>query len=168
MTSPEPANSNQAVELRPWVIAIQAAQAGDLSHLAVWRMAKATSHSPHLSSETSQECGPTLRSRSFSPRNNPMPSEISEGSSKELDALALFTEQVAAERYAEQYCANTATSFQVMQFSSIELLSVLAECYREGMRYAALNPSGTATQQLFILRDVLSAAQTQLRRTGNL
>lgn len=137
MTSPELDNSNHAVELCHWVIAIQA---GDTSHLAVWRMAKAATGSSPMTTEAS----------------------------KELDALALFTDQLAAERYAQKFCADAATSCQLKQFSAMELLSVLAECYRSGMRYAALNPSGTATQQLFILRDVLSAAKTRLRHTGSL
>ncbi|MEO8268681.1 MAG: hypothetical protein ABI557_03110 [Aureliella sp.] len=143
MTFPEPVNPSHAVELRHWVIAIHAAQTDDISHLAVWRMAKPATH------------------------NNPMTMKAIAGSSNELDALALFTDQIAAERYAEQYRADEATSFQVIQFSATELLSVLAESYRVGMRYAALNPSGTSTQQLFILRDVLAAAQNSLRQFGN-
>ncbi len=144
MTSHEPTNSNQAVELSPWVIVTQTDQAGVVSHLAVWRMASRTPQSGQTSTAASSE------------------------SSNELDALALFSDSAAAERYAEQYCAESSTSYRVKQFRSVELVAVLAECYRLGMRCAALNPSGSAAQRLFVLRDVLSAAQQKLRHLGNL
>ncbi|MEZ6150898.1 MAG: hypothetical protein R3C09_12300 [Pirellulaceae bacterium] len=138
MTSTEPATLNQTTELSPWVIITRTAQAGDSTHLAVWRMASGSSQASQSGAAASSEL------------------------SDERRALALFTDRLAAERYAEQFCAGAATSFQVKQFSSIELMAVLAECYRVGMRYAALNPSGTAARQIFVLRDVLTAVQKQL------
>ncbi|MEZ6075268.1 MAG: hypothetical protein R3C56_06205 [Pirellulaceae bacterium] len=118
---------NQTTELSPWVIITRTAQAGDSTHLAVWRMASGSSQASQSGTAASSEL------------------------SDERRALALFTDRLAAERYAEQFCAGAATSFQVKQFSSIELMAVLAECYRVGMRYAALNPSGTAARQIFVL-----------------
>ena len=138
MTSMEPVELNQTTELSPWVIITCSAQAGDIPHLAVWRMASGSLPSSQSGTAASSEF------------------------SDERGALALFADQLAAQRYAEQVCADAATSFQVKQFSSIVLMAVLAECYRVGMRYAALNPSRTAARQIFVLRDVLTAVQKQL------
>ncbi len=140
MTVHESTNLNQAAELSPWVIVTQTALAGSLSQLAVWRMANGPAQVGQMGDE---------------------------GSAKR-DALALFSDEPAAERYAQQYCTDAATEYRVAQFSSIELVAVLAECYRMGMRWAALNPEGAAAQQLFVLRDVLAAARQRLRHTGSL
>lgn len=89
-------------------------------------------------------------------------------------ALALFSDRQAAEHYAQQFCSAAtelvaaSVSYRVEQFTSLQLVAVLAECYRLGMRCAALNPSGDSAQQLFILRDVLLAAKLQLRSAGGL
>ena len=83
-------------------------------------------------------------------------------------ALALFSEGAAAERYAQQFCSENSLSYRIEQFTSLQLVAVLAECYRQGMRCAALNPGHESAQQLFVLRDVLTAAKLRLRSHGGL
>lgn len=78
-------------------------------------------------------------------------------------ALALFSDRETAERYAQQFSSVESASYRIEQFTSLQLVAVLAECYRLGMRCAALNPGRESAQQLFVLRDVLAAAQQQLR-----
>lgn len=145
MTSTPAAHSTQPAELNPWVIVTPAAPSGGLEQLAVWRLATP----PNLLDS------PTLEPLSNS---QPLPAQT---------ALALFSDEPGAERYAQQFCSGTPPRYRVEQFSSLQLVAVLAECYRKGMRCAALNPSGTAAQQIFVLRDVLAAAKQRLRDTRN-
>lgn len=83
-------------------------------------------------------------------------------------ALALFSERAAAERYAQQFCSAASLSYRIEQFTELQLVAVLAECYRQGMRCAALNPGPESAQQLFVLRDVLAAAKQRLQADGGL
>lgn len=83
-------------------------------------------------------------------------------------ALALFSDRPAAERYAQQFCTAASLSYRIEQFTSLQLLAVLAECFRQGMRCAALNPGPESAQQLFVLRDVLAAAKQRLQSDGGL
>lgn len=83
-------------------------------------------------------------------------------------ALALFSDRTAAERYAQQFCSAGSLSYRIEKFTSLQLVAVLAECFRQGMRCAALNPGPESAQQLFVLRDVLAAAKERLRSAGEL
>ncbi len=139
MNSATPVNSPAPTELEPWVIVTQPGPDESTAQLAVWRLA-----GEHAQS-----------------------------------ALALFTDRQAAEHYAQQFCSTVPESqaaesqaaappYRVEQFTSLQLVAVLAESYRLGMRCAALNPSRDSAQRLFVLHDVLLAAQQQLRAAGGL
>lgn len=90
------------------------------------------------------------------------------GGEQAQSALALFSDRAGAEHYAQQFCSSAATpaTYRIEQFTSLQLVAVLAECYRLGMRCAALNPGAESAQRLFVLRDVLTAARQQLRSRG--
>ncbi len=76
-------------------------------------------------------------------------------------AVALFSVRDLAEAYAH---ANYSNQSQIIQPSRIELLRVLVECFRQGVRYAALDPSATQTRRIFELRQVLAAAKEELTK----
>lgn len=140
MNSATSLNPPASSELEPWVIVTHSGTGEVTSQLAVWR----------IDGEQSQA------------------------------ALALFSERPLAERYAQQFCAPAAipppasppaaaasramapAAYRIEQFTPLQLVAVLAECYRLGMRCAALNPGRESAQQLFVLRDVLAAAKQRL------
>ncbi len=74
-------------------------------------------------------------------------------------ALAVFSTRTHAERYAGEHCSPPATC---MQLPEVSLLRMFADSYRQGVLYAALDPSDSSARQLFVLRDVLQAARQQL------
>ena len=75
-------------------------------------------------------------------------------------SLAIFSSQQRALQYAVEFCAPPVRTLQLEQHGLIQLL---AECYQQGTRYAALDPDGSSSRQMFVLRDVLRAARTFLK-----
>lgn len=156
MTTSPLTQSAQANELAPWVIVSQPAQAGGQDQLVLWRMAADLLSSPPASATLQH---PVRPQSTESPISSAFDAQ---------HALALFSDHTAAEQYAERHCTERSRDLRVTQFNSLQLVSVLVECYRAGMRYAALNPGGTSAQQIFVLRDVLAAAKRRLHDTGGL
>ena len=74
-------------------------------------------------------------------------------------AVALFSDRDSAEVYAT---ANYSNPCQIIHPSRTDLLRVLVECFRQGVRYAALDPGATQTRRIFELRQVLAAAREEL------
>lgn len=146
MNSATSFDSPAPTELEPWVIVTHTGAGEVASQLAEWRIAGEKSQS----------------------------------------ALALFSDRELAERYAQQFCSSSATptatptattaassavppaTYRIEQFTALQLVAVLAECYRLGIRCAALNPGRESAQQLFVLRDVLTAARERLRSGAGL
>lgn len=77
-------------------------------------------------------------------------------------SLALFSSQGRAEQYADEFCPGSA---RVLQLERNGLIQLLAETYQQGTRYAALDPDGCSSRQMFVLRDVLLAARAMLKET---
>ncbi len=128
-------NSTQPSELEPWLILDQT---DATAQFAVWRFAAATVEggaAPNAAAESATD----------SPRQT---------------ALVMFSSRDQAQQYAQQYCTPASS---VQQFSRIPLVKLLAECYRRGLRYAALDPGPTQARQLFELASVLLAAKVQLQ-----
>ena len=73
--------------------------------------------------------------------------------------VALFSTEQRANDYAAKYCG---ASQRVVQVDRTRFLSLMVDCFRQGIRYATLNPGDSAAQSLFVLRDVLSAAKREL------
>lgn len=80
---------------------------------------------------------------------------------QDADSLAIFSDQTLAERYAHEHCHPP---WECRQLDQSALLRVAVDCFREGIEYATLNPSQTGARQVFVLREVLKAAKTQLSR----
>jgi hypothetical protein len=76
--------------------------------------------------------------------------------------IALFSSRERASEYAERSCSHPNSFLKVEQTA---LIRVLADSYRQGVRHAALDPTQTSARQLFVLRDVLTAARRFLRET---
>lgn len=94
--------------------------------------------------------------------------ENSEGSTAALwrleqnqaSTLAVFSSQETANRYI---LANIASSARAWQPSRHELVQVMIDCFRQGIRFAALDPDSASARRVFDLREVLSAAKRELR-----
>ncbi len=76
--------------------------------------------------------------------------------------VALFSTESRANDYAEKCCEGPHC---VMQVDRTRFLSLMVDCFRQGIRYATLNPGDSTAQSLFVLRDVLSAAKRELSRS---
>jgi hypothetical protein len=75
------------------------------------------------------------------------------------DALAIFSSRQSAEEYARE---NYSISWRPQQLLRTSLIRVLASCFENEIRYAALNPSAVSSRQVFVIRDVLKAARESL------
>lgn len=75
--------------------------------------------------------------------------------------VAIFSTEQRANDYAEKCCDAT---FKVIQVDRTRFLSLMVDCFRQGIRYATLNPGDSTAQSLFVLRDVLSAAKRELAK----
>lgn len=84
-------------------------------------------------------------------------------SNQEL-SMALFSNREAAEDYCQHCCDGPS---QVLQVDRTRLLGLMVDCFRQGIRYATLNPGDSTAQRLFVLRDVLLAARQTLTHPGN-
>jgi hypothetical protein len=73
--------------------------------------------------------------------------------------VALFSTERRANDYAEKCCD---APYRVVQVDRTRFLSLMVDCFRQGIRYATLNPGDSTAQSLFVLRDVLSAAKREL------
>jgi hypothetical protein len=73
--------------------------------------------------------------------------------------VALFSTEQRAADYAEKCCR---APNRVVQMGRTRFLSLMVNCFRQGIRYATLNPADKTAQSLFVLRDVLSAAKQEL------
>ena len=76
--------------------------------------------------------------------------------------VALFSTEQRANDYAEKCCEATC---RVIQVDRTRFLSLMVDCFRQGIRYATLNPGDSTAQSLFVLRDVLSAAKRELSKS---
>jgi len=76
--------------------------------------------------------------------------------------IALFSTEKRANDYAEKCCEAPHRVFQV---DRTRFLSLMVDCFRQGIRYATLNPGDSTAQSLFVLRDVLSAAKRELSKS---
>jgi hypothetical protein len=76
--------------------------------------------------------------------------------------VALFSTEQRANDYAEKCCEAPRRAVQV---DRTQFLSLMVDCFRQGIRYATLNPGDSTAQSLFVLRDVLSAAKRQLSKS---
>jgi hypothetical protein len=81
-------------------------------------------------------------------------------SADEQLTVALFSTEQRANDYAEKYCEAPR---RVIQVGRTPFLSLMVDCFRQGIRYATLNPGDSTAQSLFVLRDVLNAAKRDLR-----
>jgi hypothetical protein len=79
--------------------------------------------------------------------------------SRQEDTLALFSDLRRAEAYAQCYCQPCS---EVYRFDRNQFISVLVDCFRQGIRLATLDPSDSAARQVFSIRDVLKAARVRL------
>lgn len=77
-------------------------------------------------------------------------------------ALAVFSSDTRAGTYALLHCSRPN---QVHQVTDKALIQLLADCYQQGTRYAALDPDGAECRQMFELRDVLIAAREFLKNS---
>lgn len=77
-------------------------------------------------------------------------------------AVALFSTRENASNYAERHCSPSSS---ILQLDHTALIRLLADSYQQGARHAALDPTETSTRQVFVLRDVLTAARRFLRET---
>lgn len=75
-------------------------------------------------------------------------------------SVAIFSDETKAVDYATNCCQSPASAMQVDQ---TRFLSLMVDCFRQGIRYATLNPNGQTAQSVFVLRDVLKAAKEKLR-----
>lgn len=74
-------------------------------------------------------------------------------------ALAIFSEEQLANDYAQ---ATKLDDFQVLRFDQASMLKALIQCYSDGIKYLALNPSQSDVAKMFVVKDVLRAAKQQL------
>lgn len=74
------------------------------------------------------------------------------------EALAIFSTQALATTYAETHCTQ---EYRIVQTDKIQLARLLADSFREQMKYAALDPQADSVRQLFVIRDLLAAARDQ-------
>lgn len=77
----------------------------------------------------------------------------------DAEAIALFSDEQLAKSYAEENCGP---SFNVRRLERIAMVRVFADAYRSGIQYATLNPTSQNARQIFIIKDVLAAARTDL------
>ena len=75
--------------------------------------------------------------------------------------LAMFSTEQRASDYADKNCSGTK---RIVQVDRTRLLSLMVDCFRQGIRYATLNPGDSSAHSLFVLRDVLSAAKRELNK----
>ncbi len=92
----------------------------------------------------------------------------------EEPSLAIFSDRATAEKYAQENLIPAAPAtasgvelWRPMRFEQAELLRLMADSFRQGIRYAALNPSKSGARQVFVLRDVLKAARSRLKADRN-
>jgi hypothetical protein len=80
-------------------------------------------------------------------------------SSNDALTVALFSSRDRALEYANQFCGN---QNQIVQVERTRFLALMVDCFRQGIRYATLNPGDRSAQSVFVLRDVLVAARQTL------
>lgn len=145
--SDQAASTGSGVELEPWLVVLGE---GDQSSLAMWQ----------LSGEqlTSNQANPLI-----SLLNPPAPATQSleaQPAAAQL-TVALFSSEQRASDYADKCCSGTS---RIVQVDRTRFLSLMVDCFRQGIRYATLNPGDSTAQSLFVLRDVLSAAKRELAK----
>ena len=74
-------------------------------------------------------------------------------------ALALFSTRALAEHYAARLCGSSS----IMMPARPALLSIMIECYRQGVAFAVLDPDQATARKIFDLADVLRAARDELK-----
>lgn len=77
-------------------------------------------------------------------------------------AIACFSSEAKAKAYA---AANCSTAFTLVRPDRTTLIQLLAECFRQGISFAALDPTGSQARSIFRLREVLAAARESLIAT---
>ena len=63
-------------------------------------------------------------------------------------SVAIFSDQPKAIDYAVKCCRSPARTIQVDQ---TRFLSLMVDCFRQGIRYATLNPDDQTAQSVFVL-----------------
>ncbi len=76
--------------------------------------------------------------------------------------VALFSTELRANDYAEKCCEAPR---KVVQVDRTRFLSLMVDCFRQGIRYATLNPGDSTAQSLFVLREVLGAAKREFSKS---
>lgn len=82
-----------------------------------------------------------------------------EGGGEAVESLAIFADGVDAKAYAQENCTQ---SWRTAQLDRPALLKLLVDCFRQGIKYATLNPESSSARRVFVIRDVLKAAKTEL------
>ena len=130
--------ANSPQELLPWIILEHRPPTGGAAEVVLWQLAA----SPPASA------GQALQSA---------PAAAAPGDA--FPAIALFSQSSAADEYRQQHCSADA---RVVRLDSLQTVRLLVAAYQQGVRYAALDPSPLGTRQVFVLRQVLVAAQREL------
>ncbi len=79
--------------------------------------------------------------------------QVSQG---QAASLALFSTAERAQAYA---AALVCDNFRVNQPSRVTLISLLVECYKQGIRIAVLDPDASAAKRVFDIQQILKAAK---------
>jgi len=128
------------VELEPWLVVLGEAEQ---SSLAMWQLT------------VEQLTGGQLMPLDALLNKLQTPEPISQLT------VALFSSEQRASDYADKCCSGIT---RVVQVDRTRFLSLMVDCFRQGIRYATLNPGDSTAQSLFVLRDVLSAAKQELSK----
>lgn len=90
----------------------------------------------------------------------------------DASAVAIFSTQDKAAAYAADCgsdASNPPNSRQaVRQLDHVGLIRLFASCYRDAIRFAALDPTRSEVRQVFKLADVLKSARDSLAQQKSL
>lgn len=76
-------------------------------------------------------------------------------------ALAVFTDKAVAEQYAAEFAAQQ--PWKIASPEPVQAVRAIAECVRQGVIVAALNPAASKASRLFDLKAILRQARDKLR-----
>jgi hypothetical protein len=65
-------------------------------------------------------------------------------------SVALFASRDTAQAYCDSCCEGPA---KILQVDRTRFLGLMVDCFRQGIRYATLNPGDSTAQRLFVLRE---------------
>ena len=78
-------------------------------------------------------------------------------------ALALFT----SETLADEYAGSIVRTWSTVRPEPDILLSLMAECYQQGVALAVLDPDRATARKIYDLAEVLRAAREELKRSAS-